>query len=1216
MKTKYLLLFFCTFFVNTPSFAYSFEYGGIYYDRVGDEEARVVSGSTSYAGNVEIPQWFTYLDVNYTVTSIGNSAFHGCDGLRSVTIPITVTSIGDEAFIRCSALTSVVIPNSVTRIGQNAFSGCSRLTSVTISNSVTSISYNLFSGCSSLTSVRIPNSVTRIGDYAFQSSGLTSVTIPNSVTSIGKGTFGGCTNLTSVTIPNSVTSIGESAFSNCSGLTSVFVENPTPISIADNVFPTGFTLYVPRGSKEAYSAAAGWNNSTNIIERGQTPTIIPFADANVKAICVAKWDRNGDGELSEDEAAAVTSLGIAFKYNSTITSFDELQYFTRVKSLDYAFYNCTGLTSVTIPDCVTSIGEYAFSGCSGLTSVTIPDCVTSIGESAFSGCSGLTSVHITDLASWCQISFSNPEANPLDLAHHLYLNNQEINDLIIPDGMTSIPKYAFMNCTYLTSVMISNNMKTIEESAFSGCSGLTSVIIPGNVTSIGDNAFYGCNNLINVSVQNPTPIQISSDVFSNRANATLFVLTDCKTAYQTANFWNEFQTIEEQSFTFTLFFSDYDVEEVCVNKWDKDGDGKLSIAEVTSVTELGSAFSYNTTITSFNELQYFTGISSIEERAFYGCSGLTSITIPNSVTSIGNYAFQNCSGLSSVTIPNSVTSIGQTAFKGCSRLTSVTISNSLTSIGAELFYGCTILKSVTIPNSVTSIGKSAFSGCSGLTSVTIPNSVTSIGVSAFSGCSGLTSVTIPNSVTSIGVSAFSGCSGLTSITIPNSVTEIGSSVFSGCSGLTSVTIPNSVTFIYSNAFKNCTGLTSVTIPNSVTSIGQNAFYGCTGLTSVTIPNSVTSIGEGTFCGCSGLTSVTIPNSVTSIGNNTFYYCSGLTSVTIPNSVTSIGEGSFNYCSRLTSVTVDLETPLSISSDVFSNRAKATLYVPAGCKAAYEAADYWKEFKEILEIGAELTGDLNGDESVDVGDIMAIINLIVDGSYSATADLNSDGSVDVGDIMAVINIIIDNFNNSASVKAMIGVTGISPNYENDDHLTLTYKDNIVGVQLDNNIEYSAFQMKVTLPDGVDIDAVQFDSNRLDGFTKSVRKVRERQYMIIGFSMDGDIIAGSTGEILNIRTSDNVSNNIIISDPIFSTPEAKTYKLKVAASNTTGIPDVQLAQMNVKGNTLYVHASGDTTLNIYSISGALYEQKHLHSGVNTIALSRGQYIINNQKIIISK
>ena len=242
------------------------------------------------------------------------------------------------------------------------------------------------------------------------------------------------------------------------------------------------------------------------------------------------------------------------------------------------------------------------------------------------------------------------------------------------------------------------------------------------------------------------------------------------------------------------------------------------------------------------------------------------ITIPATVANGGN--------------TYSVTSIGASAFYNCSGLTSIDIPNSVTSIGGVAFYDCSGLTSITIPNSVTSIEQSTFSRCSGLTSINIPNSVTSIEQSAFSGCRGLTSINIPSGVTSIEYETFSGCSGLTSINIPNSVTSIGGSAFFGCSGLTSINIPNSVTSIGGSAFEGCSGLTSINIPSSVMFIGKDAFSGCSGLTSITIPSGITKIEGGTFAGCSGLTSINIPSSVTSIGNWAFAGCTGLTAVAV------------------------------------------------------------------------------------------------------------------------------------------------------------------------------------------------------------------------------------------------------------------------------------------------------------------------------------------------
>ncbi len=400
-------------------------------------------------------------------------------------------------------------------------------------------------------------------------------------------------------------------------------------------------------------------------------------------------------------------------------------------------------------------------------------------------------------------------------------------------------------------------------------------------------------------------------------------------------------------------------------------------------------------------------VTSIGSTAFFCCSGLTSVTIPNSVTSIGSYAFDECSGLTSVTIPNSVTSIGESAFRDCSGLTSVTIGNSVTSIGSTAFFCCSGLTSVTIPNSVTSIGGGAFAECSGLTSIVvedrnpvydsrnncnaiietatntlhfgckttiIPNSVTCIGGAAFYNCSGLASVTIPNSVTSIRTRAFGGCSGLTSIVVEdgnpvydsrnncNAIIETATNTLHfGCK---TTIIPNSVTSIGGAAFAYCSGLTSVTIPNSVTSIGYGAFYKCSGLTSVTIGNSVTSIGDEAFAYCSALTSVTIGNSVASIGDYAFYECSGLTSVTIGSGVESIGNYAFYSCPDLLDVYCYAEKVPSTESNAFdgSYPENATLHVPDASIDSYKATAPWSSFGKIVGLSGDETGidELKGE----------------------------------------------------------------------------------------------------------------------------------------------------------------------------------------------------------------------------------------------------------------
>ncbi len=861
---------------------------------------------------------------------------------------------------RCPKLKSIVIPDSVTSIGTGAFSTDVSLSNVVLSKNLEIIGDGAFINNESLSSITLPNSLKTIGQYAFSGSGLTGLIIPDSVEYIGEGAFECCNEFDNAKIEFSNCVCDDYIFSNCRGIVGISVSG---INYGQKVEGENIEI-LQRGAipphfcyncHDIVSVDVGQdiemieNNSFSHCENLRK---VLFQDGVTSIGGSAFFNCSS---LEEINLGSVTSIG--YSAFSNCSSLEEINLNSVTSIGDRAFYGCSRLTSVTIPNSVTSIGYETFYDCIGLTSVTIGNGVTSIGDYAFYGCTGLTSVIIPNSVT--------------SIGSHAFQGCTGLTSVEIPNSVTSIGDEAFSDCTGLTSINVAennlnyasidgvlyskdkdtlimcpqektgiftipNSVTSIRYDAFYGCTGLTSITIPNSVTSIREEAFCGCTGLTSITIPNSVT-SIGEDVFYGCSR-----LASINVAENNLNY---------ASIDGVLYSKDRET----LIKCPEGKTGSITIPN-SMISIKGRAFYGCTGLTSINVAEDNLHFASIDgvlyskyKNTLIMCpKGKTGIfTIPNSVTRIGGEAFYKCIGLTSVAIPNSVTSIGYRAFKDCTGLTSITIPNSVTSIEEDVFYGCTGLTNVTIGNGVTSIGSYAFYGCTKLTSVAIPNSVTSIGYRAFKDCTGLTSITIGNSVTSIrGV--FDGCIALTSVTIPNSVTSIGEYAFYGCTGLTSVTILNSVTSIGEYAFYGCTGLTSVTIPNGVTKIGKYAFFECERLTSVTIPNSVAYIEEYTFDGCTGLTSVTIPNSVTSIGEWAFHGCSGLTSITIPNSVTSIGDFAFDDCSNLTTVHLKCNKFIyanknySIPFGDVSDTPKINLYVPDDLVDSYSQNNYWRQ----------------------------------------------------------------------------------------------------------------------------------------------------------------------------------------------------------------------------------------------------------------------------------
>ena len=900
-----------TIFANT--FAYCVNLQSVAFEGVAQVQT-VEANAFAYCENL------LEITVPNSVTRIEDTAFTGCAGLKTVynysalSIVAGQTTFGEIAVYADAVFTlqnntlvlfsgsraHVVLPEFMYFIGANAFSNISTLQQITFSNYVQSVDATAFLNClqlqefivdtnstyfESVNGVLYTKGLQTLVRYP-QGKEITEYTLQQAVQHVGAYAFYGCEGLVLLHVASNVLTIQDNAFENCTQLQTIYnysnltiesgsVNHGMVALYASAVYSiTDTTLRAFSGTIKdvvipdfitAIGSRAFYGNTVM-----QTVTIHSlvshiYEDAFLQASALAgvyikdvsAWCNT---TFANNYANPLFTAGNLYVNNVLVTTLQIPETVSVISA--YAFAGLKNVTSLALPNSVTTIGANTFENAS-ITEVRFADGLTQVQDDAFKNCTQLASVYVDSLEHWLKIRFQPNASNPLSLGAHFYVNEQQVTELVLPATTTTILSAAFYGFTDVTKVTMYGALQTIEDNAFVGCNNLQTVVNISNLNIVAGNADFGEIALHAIEV-------------------------------------------------FTLDVSTYYIKAFSGTQTN------IVLPDLVKGIQ-NTAFSGNTSI---QQIFIPIGVTEIMWNAFQNCSALQTVTFAenSALTTIGNSAFNSCTSLTSITIPQGVTYIGWHVFYQCTNLADVTLLGNVTTIDGFAFASCSALQTLQLQSSPSVIGESAFANCTSLSQMFRVNAVTSIGASAFNGCTSLQSVTLPNTLTTLGASAFANCSKLQNASLSNALTSMANETFANCVQLQTVSNMGAVASIGENAFTGCVALAQISLSGSLQSIAHNAFYNCSSLQNVYFASNVNAWANISFSNANAnplyygaklfdanndlVTNVFFENGVDTIKPYIFYNYVYLQSVALLDNRPTVGTDAFYGCVNLKVVLQD------------------------------------------------------------------------------------------------------------------------------------------------------------------------------------------------------------------------------------------------------------------------------------------------------------------------